>query len=82
MNQHQRVYLRLHDILRAIAGIKDTNAGLGFDSYTTIWWIKHASERGVEIISEATRHLPNSLKDSEPNIPWQLIARDRKRPPS
>ena len=44
-----------------------------FENYGTIWWIKHASERGVEIISESSRHLPDSLKEREPHIPWRLI---------
>jgi uncharacterized protein with HEPN domain len=43
----------LRDILRTIAGIQQTVGRLGFDVYVTVWSIKHASERGIEIISEA-----------------------------
>jgi uncharacterized protein with HEPN domain len=31
-------------------------------------------ERGVEIISEASRHLPDELKVRHPEIPWQKVA--------
>ena len=31
-------------------------------------------ERGVEIISEASRHLPDDLKARNPEIPWQKVA--------
>ena len=68
------VRLRLHDILGAIAGIRDTVAGLGFETYVSVWWIKHASERGIEIISEASRHIPEEMKASFPAIPWKQIA--------
>jgi uncharacterized protein with HEPN domain len=68
------VSVRLQDIQKAIAGIQDTVGGLGFEHYTTVWWIKHACERGIEIISEASRHIPGDLKDAEPNVPWKQIA--------
>jgi|SRR5271165_3699283 len=31
-------------------------------------------ERGVEIVSEASRHLPPELKARHPNIPWHKVA--------
>jgi uncharacterized protein with HEPN domain len=33
-----------------------------------------ATERLVEIVSEASRHLPESDKASEPDIPWRRVA--------
>jgi uncharacterized protein with HEPN domain len=30
--------------------------------------------RGLEIISEASRHVPQALKALAPNIPWRRIA--------
>lgn len=65
---------RLLDILKAIAGIRETVGGLELETYTTVWSIKHACERGIEIISEASRHIPDELKNSAPEIPWQQIA--------
>jgi uncharacterized protein with HEPN domain len=72
--ESRSVRLRLHDILGAIDGIKSTVAGLGFGHYTSVWHVKHASERGVEIISEASRHIPDDLKQAVPQIPWRQIA--------
>jgi uncharacterized protein with HEPN domain len=34
----------------------------------------HAVTRCLEIISEATRHLPESLKTQYPDLPWKKIA--------
>jgi uncharacterized protein with HEPN domain len=31
-------------------------------------------ERGIEIISEASRHLPDDLKARHPDIPWPKVA--------
>ena len=68
------VPLRLHDILAAIAGIQETVGGLGYEHFVSVWWIKHACQRGIEIISEASRHIPDDLKATEPDIPWRQIA--------
>ena len=65
---------RLADILDAIAGIKATLAGATFETYSASWAMRRATERGIEIISEASRHIPQALKDSHPTMPWQDIA--------
>ena len=36
-------------------------------------------ERGVEIISEASRRLSNELKARHPEIPWPKVAGNRQR---
>jgi uncharacterized protein with HEPN domain len=36
--------------------------------------MQRAVERGLEIISEASRHLPADLKSRAPGIPWRQIA--------
>ena len=68
------VLLRLHDILDAIAGISETIQGIDFDTYSRVWHIRRATERGIEIISEASRHIPDALKRKYPDIPWPEIA--------
>ena len=70
----RNVRFRLQDILHAIAGIQETVGGLGYETYVAVWAIKHACERGIEIISEASRHIPNHLKETEPAVPWHEIA--------
>lgn len=68
------VRLRLHDIVDAIEGIEETAAGITFARYTTSWQTRSAVERGIEIISEASRHLPDDLKERYPQIYWREIA--------
>jgi uncharacterized protein with HEPN domain len=38
-------------------------------------WQRHwLIQRGIEIISEASRHLPARLKERHPEIPWTKVA--------
>jgi len=36
--------------------------------------LRDAVERGIEIISEASRHLPEDLKAEHPEVPWRSAA--------
>jgi hypothetical protein len=44
------------------------------DVFETDWQRQWLVERGVEIISEASRHLTDELKARHPEIPWQKVA--------
>lgn len=68
------ILLRLCDIRDAITGIQNATAGVAFDSFASSWATQRAIERGLEIISEASRHIPDDLKSLTPNIPWRQIA--------
>ena len=64
---------RLDDILTAIEAVKEIAAALDFDSYCRSKLHLPAVERYIEIISEASRHLPESLTNRHPEIPWRDI---------
>lgn len=68
------VKTRIQDILDAIDGIRDTVADATFEDYCQSWSMRRATERGIEIISEASRHIPAELQQQFPDIPWQDIA--------
>lgn len=65
---------RLVDILDAISGIRQALAGHDFDSFLATWHLQKATERGLEIISEASRHIPADLKLLHTGVPWAEIA--------
>jgi uncharacterized protein with HEPN domain len=65
---------RLADILDAIRGIQDTVGGIDYDTYLRVWHMRRATERGIEIISEASRHIPEDLKALYADVPWIDIA--------
>lgn len=60
-------------ILSAIEGIETSIAGKALHEYSSDWLLKHAVERGIEIISEAARRVPPSVQSNRPDIPWKQI---------
>ena len=58
-------------MLDAIKGIR---VALSDDGDVDEWIRSRAIERGFEIISEASRHIAEPDKMSEPEIPWKQIA--------
>ena len=65
---------RLTDILDAIERIRAEMAGVTIDAFEADWRKRWLVERGVEIISEASRRLPEDLKLRHPEIPWVKVA--------
>lgn len=66
--------VRLEDIDEAIRGIGQALAGADFDSFAASWILQRAVERGLEIISEASRGIPDEHKAAYPDVPWAEIA--------
>lgn len=65
---------RLTDIIEAIEHIRAETAGVPLDIFEADWRKRWLVERGVEIISEASRHLSDELKARHPAIPWPKVA--------
>ena len=65
---------RLTDIVEAIARIWETLGDITLEIFESDWRRQWLVERGVEIISEASRHLTPELKARHPEIPWRKVA--------
>jgi uncharacterized protein with HEPN domain len=65
---------RLTDIVEAIDHIRSETADISLDAFERDWRKQWLVERGVEIISEASRHLPDDLKARHSKIPWRKVA--------
>ena len=65
---------RLVDIVEAIVAVRETVGAMTLDEYRASWATRRAAERALEIISEASRHVPESMKAIEPRVPWREIA--------
>jgi uncharacterized protein with HEPN domain len=68
------IVLRLTDIVEAIERVRHVLQALSIEAFERDWERQWLVERGVEIISEASRHLTPELKARHPEIPWQKIA--------
>lgn len=65
---------RLTDIIEAIDRVNGVLADVSLEVFEDDWQRQWLVERGVEIISEAARHLPDDLKARSPEIPWHKVA--------
>jgi uncharacterized protein with HEPN domain len=61
---------RLTDIIEAIERVNGVLGDVSLEAFEDDWQRQWLVERGVEIISEASRHLPDELKARNPEIPW------------
>jgi uncharacterized protein with HEPN domain len=65
---------RLTDIVEAIERINGVLENISLETFETDWRRQWLVQRGVEIISEASRHLTDEVKARHPEIPWQKVA--------
>lgn len=60
----------LRDILNAIMLVEEELAGHTQEPFAKGLFVQRGTERSLEIISEAARHLPDRLLDMRPEICW------------
>jgi uncharacterized protein with HEPN domain len=65
---------RLTDIIEAIELIRSEMAGVALEVFEPDKRKRWLVERGIEIISEASRHLSDELKARHSEIPWAKVA--------
>lgn len=71
--------LFLKDILAAIESIEKFVDGMTLDEFKKDDKTSSAVIRKFEIIGEATKHIPEQIRDKHPEIPWKSIAGLRDR---
>lgn len=69
----RKVAVVLTEMLDAISGIQNAVRGKTLANFEREWLLKHGVQRGIEIISEAARHIPLELKARRPETPWKQI---------
>jgi uncharacterized protein with HEPN domain len=65
---------RLMDIVEAIQRVRGVMGDMDLAEFEADWQRCWLVERGVEIVSEASRHLSEKLKARHPEIPWSKVA--------
>lgn len=68
------VVARIRDMLETIDRLEAATAGRTFEDFQRDWLLRKAAERGLEIISEASRHVPDDLKARYPYPRWRNVA--------
>ena len=69
----------LQDILDNINRIESFIAGMSLDDFRKDTRTAYAVVRALEIIGEATKQIPESIRQECPEIPWSEIARMRDK---
>jgi uncharacterized protein with HEPN domain len=68
------VAFRLDDIMSEIKWLQSAFLDKTYDDYLDDRLLRYATERSILIISEASRHIPQELKQKRSEIPWVQIA--------
>jgi uncharacterized protein with HEPN domain len=68
------VQQRLAHIQDAIAEIEKHTSGMDLATFQSNRFLQLGVERCLEIISEASRHLPDAWKAAHPTIAWRQVA--------
>ena len=67
-------HIRILDILEAIDLVRCELAGVTLAAFEADRRKRWIVERGIEIVPEASRRLPDALKERHPLIPWNKVA--------
>ena len=65
---------RLADIIEAIERIRRVLDGVSLEAFEQSWEKRWLVERGIEVISEASRHITDDIKERRVEIPWSKVA--------
>lgn len=64
----------LTDIIEAIEHVREKSGTSSLEEFKRDWEQQWIVQRGIEIVSEASRRLPEAIKALYPHIPWPKIA--------
>jgi uncharacterized protein with HEPN domain len=69
----ERARFALYDIRDNIGFARQFIEGCSFEAFKDNRMVFYAVTRALEIISEATRRLPATLRERHPELPWRSI---------
>jgi uncharacterized protein with HEPN domain len=70
----RRIEDYLQDILDSISASQQFIAGMSFEEFEADQKTIFAVTRAIEIVGEATKSIPQPLRENYPQIPWKSIA--------
>ena len=70
----RKVSHAIYDLLETIERVQGKIIGKTFADFEGDWELKFIVQRAIEIISEASRRIPDELKAKRPEIEWRSVA--------
>lgn len=70
---------RVEDILDAITTIRDDTLGMSFEKFAEAPQTQRSVLWSIGVIGEASRHMPQVVKDACSDIPWADVIAMRNR---
>jgi len=64
----------LDDIITAIADTAEFTRGMSYEMFAADKKTVNAVLRSLEVLGEATKHIPPSFRKKHPNLPWSKMA--------
>jgi uncharacterized protein with HEPN domain len=62
-----------HDILETIARVEEITRSKSLQDFEASWQLRWMVQRAIEIISEASRSIPDPVANTRPEIPWRKV---------
>jgi uncharacterized protein with HEPN domain len=69
---------RLHDLIETIDQTQTMMAGVDFQTFAADRLRRLAAERAIEIVADASRHVPEELKATAPHVHWEQMVEIRE----
>lgn len=69
----------IEDILDAMEKAETAVAAISYEQFEADWRTHFAVTRALEIVGEATKRLPESVRQQHSHIPWKKMAGMRDR---
>ena len=74
MSKRREIADYLNDIRNAIIDVEAFTLGMDYESFTADKKTVNAVIRSLEVLGEATKHIPASFRRKHPEIPWTKMA--------
>jgi len=74
MSKGREIRDYLNDIITAILEVEEFTAGMDFADFATDKKTINAVIRSLEVLGEATKHIPAAVRRKHQDIPWKNMA--------
>ena len=74
MSKGREIADYLNDIRNAIAEVEEFTLGMDYESFAADKKTVNAVIRSLEVLGEATKHIPESFRKKHSEIPWTNMA--------